>query len=67
MWGRRRKITFNNSGQTEDLDNVPVLIRLDSNRIDYGRTQANGWDIRFVDADGRKRKQPLRRQDQRHF
>ncbi len=50
-WGRRRKITFNNSAQTEDLDNFPVLIRLDSTRIDYTRTQNSGQDLRFVDVD----------------
>jgi hypothetical protein len=50
-WGRRRKITFNNSAQTEDLDNFPVLIRLDSTRVDYTRTQNSGQDIRFVDTD----------------
>ncbi|MGD8896220.1 MAG: DUF2341 domain-containing protein, partial [Acidobacteriota bacterium] len=50
-WGARARITFNNTAQTEDLDDFPVLIRLDSSRIDYGRTQAGGFDIRFVDAD----------------
>src|SRR3990172_12282946 len=50
-WGLRRKIAFNNSGQTENLQNFPVLIRLDSSRIESFRTQNAGEDLRFVDAD----------------
>ncbi len=49
-WGRRRRIVFNNSGQAENLDNFPVLVKLDSSRIDYARTNA-GLDLRFVDSD----------------
>lgn len=51
-WTRRRKLTFDNSSQTEDLTNFPVLVVLNSSRIDYGHTQNNGEDIRFVDTDG---------------
>jgi hypothetical protein len=50
-WTKRRKITFNNSAQSENLQNFPVLIKLDSNRIDYTNTQDQGQDIRFVDSD----------------
>jgi hypothetical protein len=50
-WGRRRRIVFNNSGQPDNLVDFPVLIRLDSSRIDYARTQNAGQDLRFVDAD----------------
>ena len=50
-WGRRRKIRFDNKAQTQNLDNFPVLIRLDSTRVDYTRTQNLGQDTRFVDAD----------------
>jgi hypothetical protein len=49
-WGLRRKITFNNSGQASNLVDLPVLIRLDSNRVEYFRTQNLGQDIRFVAA-----------------
>ena len=49
-WGLRRKITFNNAGQPSNLVNFPVLVRLDSARVDYARTQNLGQDIRFVDA-----------------
>jgi hypothetical protein len=50
-WGARVKITFDNSGQAQNLDNFPVLIKLDSSRIQYFRTQDAGQDIRFVDDD----------------
>jgi Peptidase family C25/Concanavalin A-like lectin/glucanases superfamily/Domain of unknown function (DUF2341) len=50
-WGVRVKITFDNSAQAQNLVNFPVLIRLDSSRIEYFRTQDAGQDIRFVDAD----------------
>jgi len=50
-WGRRRRIVFNNSGQAENLDDFPVLVKLDSSRIDYARTQNAGQDLRFVDSD----------------
>ncbi len=47
-----RKLTFQNSAQSEDLVDFPVLVKLDNTRIDYGSTQNNGEDIRFYDADG---------------
>jgi len=50
-WGARVKITFDNSGQAQNLVSFPVLIKLDSSRIEYFRTQDAGQDIRFVDAD----------------
>ena len=49
-WSHRRKLTFDNSGQAENLGNFPVLIVLNSSRIDYGKTRAGGIDLRFVDA-----------------
>lgn len=51
-WKFRKKITFDNSGQTEDLINFPVLVKLDSNNIDYLKTENAGKDIRFTDSDG---------------
>jgi hypothetical protein len=50
-WTARRKITFNNTGQPQNLVNFPVLVRLDTSRIDYSQTQGLGQDLRFVDAD----------------
>ena len=53
----RKKITFDNTtvnlGVTsENQTNFPVLIKLESGTdIDYSKTQDNGEDIRFLDAD----------------
>lgn len=49
-WPYRNRITFDNSAQSEDLSNVPVMVSLSSDRIDYGLMDADGADIRFVDA-----------------
>jgi hypothetical protein len=51
-WLYRRKITFDNSASSENLVNFPVLIKLNSSRVNYGQTQNSGQDIRFIDADG---------------
>jgi hypothetical protein len=51
-WEHRRKLTFNNSAQAENLQNFPVLVILNTSRIDYSKTQDSGQDLRFLDADG---------------
>ena len=51
-WARRVKLTFDNSAQSENLVNFPVLVKLDSSRIDYTSIEPDGADIRFVDSDG---------------
>ncbi|MEK7194877.1 MAG: DUF2341 domain-containing protein [Patescibacteria group bacterium] len=51
-WKYRRKITFDNSAQAQNLTNFPILVKLDSTRIDYSNTQNSGQDIRFADSDG---------------
>lgn len=51
-WNSRIKLTFDNSGQTENLTDFPVLVALNNGRIDYALTQDAGEDIRFVDANG---------------
>lgn len=50
-WSSRRTLVFDNSVGTKDLSDFPVLVKLDSTRIDYGRTKNSGQDIRFVDQD----------------
>lgn len=51
-WKRRRKITFDNSGQAENLTSFPVLVELTGGvNIDYGQTQNQGQDLRFIDED----------------
>ncbi|MFC1790241.1 DUF2341 domain-containing protein [Patescibacteria group bacterium] len=51
-WSKRRKIIFDNLDQSSNLTDFPVLVKLDSTRIDYANTQSAGQDLRFVDADG---------------
>lgn len=50
-WSYRIELTFDNSGQTEDLVDFPACVRLDSSRISYDRTADSGEDLRFVDTD----------------
>ncbi len=50
-WSKEIVLTFNNADQGV-LNNFPVLVKLDSTRIDYAETQDQGQDIRFFDADG---------------
>ncbi|MEA3357337.1 MAG: DUF2341 domain-containing protein, partial [Patescibacteria group bacterium] len=52
-WTKRRKITFDNADQSSNLNDFPVLVKLDNTKIDYAYTQSAGQDLRFVDADGR--------------
>jgi hypothetical protein len=51
-WQHKRKLTFDNSAQAENLIDFPVLVVLNSSRIDYSKTQDAGQDLRFYDADG---------------
>lgn len=50
-WSSRNKLTFQNASITADADDVVVMVKLDATRIDYGDMQADGDDLRFVDAD----------------
>jgi hypothetical protein len=52
-WANRIKLTFDNSGQSEDLSNFPVLINLSSTKIDYLKAKPDGTDLRFIDDDGK--------------
>ncbi len=56
-WKYRRQVTFDNRTSnlgvtSENLTSFPVLIKLDSSRIDYANTQNSGQDLRFTDTDG---------------
>jgi hypothetical protein len=44
----RVKLTFKNSASSENLTDFPILVVLNSSRIDYGKTSAT--DIRFYDG-----------------
>ena len=51
-WLDRTQLTFKNAAQSSNLINFPVLVLLDSTRIDFSKTQNLGEDIRFTDSDG---------------
>ena len=63
-WSSRRRLTFGNGAQAEDLAEFPVLVRLNSSRIDYGRVQNGGEDLRFIDADGSELSNEIERWDE---
>jgi len=50
-WNYRKKITFDNSGQSTNLTNFPVLVVLHSGNFDYAKAKSDGADIRFIDSD----------------
>jgi hypothetical protein len=50
-WTKRVKLTILNAGQPEAFNGFPLLVRLDSTRINYSDTRDAGEDVRFVDAD----------------
>lgn len=51
-WTRRKKIFINNKDATEDISAVPLMVKLDSTRVDYSQTQNAGEDLRFLDQSG---------------
>ena len=51
-WPRRVKITFDNSAQTEDLVDFPVLVEFTNAVVTTSAMHQQGNDLRFVDADG---------------
>ena len=51
-YAKRLKLTFNNASQTENLNNFPVLVKLNSSRVNYADIKDAGEDIRFVDSNG---------------
>jgi len=51
-WLRRRKLPIDNASQAETFADFPILVALNSDRIDYADTQDAGEDIRFIDSDG---------------
>ncbi|TSC90856.1 MAG: hypothetical protein CEN92_363, partial [Candidatus Berkelbacteria bacterium Licking1014_96] len=49
----RRKITFDNSAQAENLANFPVMLKLNNAALSWsGKIQADMDDVIFKDADG---------------
>lgn len=50
-WLYRRRIHINNQNFGA-LTNFPVMVKLDSSRIDYSKTKSGGADLRFADLNG---------------
>lgn len=48
----RLRLVIDQPPTTELLEDVPVLVVLDANRVDYDRAAADGQDLRFVTEDG---------------
>jgi biopolymer transport protein ExbB len=59
----RVRIAIDNPPTDEDLRDVPVLVVLDQSRVDYGRTAADGRDLRFVDEGGNELEYEIERWD----
>jgi len=51
-WKYRKKLTFNNKDQSENLIDFPVMVKLESNNFDHSKAKNDGTDLRFIDADG---------------
>ena len=51
-WRYRRALTVTGTLPSGTQTDVPVLVKLDSTRIDYTKTLANGADIRFTTETG---------------
>jgi hypothetical protein len=51
-WSYRHWIALDNSGVDEALEDVPVLVRITPDWIDYDLTKAGGGDVRFVSETG---------------
>jgi uncharacterized repeat protein (TIGR01451 family) len=50
-WSYRKKLTFDNSEQSESQTNFPVLVILNSTNFDYLEAKSDGIDLRFVASD----------------
>ena len=48
----RVKISLNNHSLSTSLEDIPILIKLDSSKIDYTKVQLNGEDLRFINSGG---------------
>lgn len=52
LWTHRRRLFIDNEGLGGSIGDFPLLVRLNSDRIDYSVTQNNGQDLRFIASDG---------------
>lgn len=51
-WRARHRLVFDNAASDEDLLDFPVLVTLDSARVDLAEAGPGGVALRFVDPDG---------------
>ncbi|MCX2983187.1 DUF2341 domain-containing protein, partial [Halieaceae bacterium IMCC14734] len=51
-WEERVEISLDNLASSEELNDFPVLIKLNGLDIDFDTIAANGADLRFTDVDG---------------
>jgi hypothetical protein len=63
VWTRRRKLELD-SGQNVSITGIPILVLLKSDRIDYGQTQNQGQDLRFIDDQGKVLPHEIERWDE---
>lgn len=49
-WNYRKQLTFDNSQQSENLIDFPVMVKLTSNNFDFSKAKTDGSDIRFVSS-----------------
>ena len=49
-WSHRIPLTVDNTSNSASLTDVPIMVRLDEDRIDYAVSQAGGADIRIIDG-----------------
>ncbi len=51
-WAFRKRLTFNNSAQSTNLTNFPVMVKLTASNFSFPQAQSDGRDVRFTDSDG---------------
>jgi hypothetical protein len=50
-WKKRKKITFDKWVSGENLNNFPLLVKLNSSNFNYSDAKSDGTDLRFIDSD----------------
>ena len=62
--GYQRDITIDHNKVDSDLEDFPILVKLDSSNFDFSKCQPDGDDIRFYDAAGTELKYQRERHDE---
>ncbi len=62
--GYQRDITIDHNKVDSDLQDFPILVKLDSTNFDFSKCQPDGDDIRFYDATGTELKYQRERHDE---